>query len=93
VTPNSDVVKIPEELQAEEVIGVGCAFRTVIAGFEKLGGIGIQSNVVVQGAGPIGLYSILLAAEEGWQNIVVVHPGPAELAKRWELIASSILTK
>jgi L-iditol 2-dehydrogenase len=78
-------VKIPEGLQAEEVIGVGCAFRTVIAGFEKLGGIGIQSNVVVQGAGPIGLYSILLAAEWGAGKIIVVGAPRIrlELAKRW----------
>jgi L-iditol 2-dehydrogenase len=85
VTPNTDIVKIPDGLQAEEVIGVGCAFRTVIAGFEKLGGIGIQSNVVVQGAGPIGLYSILLAAEGGAGKIIVVGAPKTrlELAKKW----------
>lgn len=85
LTPHTDVVKVPEGLTAEEVIGVGCAFRSVMAGFEKLGGVGAQSDVVVQGAGPMGLYSILLAAEGGAGRIIVIGAPKLrlDLAKRW----------
>ena len=85
VTPNTDVVKVPEALTAEEVVGVGCAFRTVIASFERLGGIGVQSDVVIQGAGPIGLYSVLLARESGANRIIVIGApkNRLDLAKKW----------
>lgn len=85
VVPRTEVVKIPEELLNEEVVGVCCAFRTVVEAFERLGGIGIQSSVVIQGSGPIGLYSTLLAVEGGaGQTIVVGAPAiRLDLAKRW----------
>ncbi|MDR2358080.1 MAG: zinc-binding dehydrogenase [Oscillospiraceae bacterium] len=85
VIPRTKVVKLPDELTEEEAIGVACAFRSVVAGFEKLGGIDIASNVVVQGAGPVGLYSALLAREMGAGRVVVIGApaGRLELAKRW----------
>ncbi len=51
---NADTIKIPAELSNEEVIGVCCAFRTAVASFERLGALGIQSTVVIQGCGPNG---------------------------------------
>lgn len=85
ITPITKVVKVPEELTEEETIGVGCAFRTVVGGFERFGGIRFQESVVVQGAGPVGLYSALLAKESGAGKIIVVGApaGRLELAKKW----------
>ncbi len=85
VTPLTKVVKVPEELTEEEAIGVGCAFRSVVAGYERLGGVRFQENVVIQGAGPIGLYSCLMAVESGAAKVIVVGApaGRLELAKRW----------
>lgn len=85
VVPRAQVVKIPEELSNEEVIGVCCAFRTAVAAFERLGSFGIQSSVVIQGSGPVGLYSTLLAVEGGaGQTILVGAPAiRLNLAKRW----------
>jgi D-arabinose 1-dehydrogenase-like Zn-dependent alcohol dehydrogenase len=85
ITPITKVVKVPDELTEEEAIGVGCAFRSVVAGYERLGGIGFQENVVIQGAGPIGLYSLLMAVEGGAGKVIVIG-APAErleLAKKW----------
>ena len=85
ITPITKVVKVQEELSDEEVIGVGCAFRTVVAGYERLGGVRFQERVVILGAGPVGLYSALLAAESGAHEVIVVG-APAlrlDLAKRW----------
>lgn len=85
LTPATKIVKVPEDVSEEEAIGVGCAFRTVVGGFERFGGVRFQENVVVQGAGPVGLYSALVAAVAGAGSVIVVG-APAtrlELAKRW----------
>jgi len=85
VVPKADVVKIPDELTNEEVIGVCCAFRTAVAAFERLGELGIQSNVVIQGCGPVGLYSTLLSANGGASQTIVIG-APAlrlDLAQKW----------
>jgi L-iditol 2-dehydrogenase len=85
VTPATKVVRVPDELTEEEAIGVGCAFRTVVAGYERLGCVGFQENVVIQGAGPVGLYSLLMAVEGGAGKTIVIG-APAkrlELAKKW----------
>jgi L-iditol 2-dehydrogenase len=85
VTPATKVVKVPDELTEEEAIGVGCAFRSVVAGYERLGGIGFQENVVIQGAGPVGLYSLLMAVEGGAKKVIVIGAPEArlDLAKKW----------
>ncbi len=85
VIPVTKVVKIPDELTDEEAIGVACAFRSVVAAYEKLGGIGLADSVVIQGAGPVGLYALVLAREGGaGETIVVGAPKERlELAKKW----------
>jgi L-iditol 2-dehydrogenase len=85
VVPNADIIKVPADLKNEEVIGVCCAFRTAVAAFERLGSLGIQSSVVVQGCGPVGLYSTLLAAEGGAAQLIVVGAPTLrlDLAKKW----------
>jgi L-iditol 2-dehydrogenase len=83
--PKADVVKVPERLANEEVIGVCCAFRTAVSAFERLGGLGINSSVAVQGCGPVGLYSTVLSAEWGAPKIIVIGAPSLrlDLAKKW----------
>lgn len=85
ITPATKVVKVPDELAEEEAIGVGCAFRSVVAGYERFGKIGLQEDVVIQGAGPIGLYSLVVAKESGARTTIVVGAPQVrlDLAKRW----------
>jgi L-iditol 2-dehydrogenase len=85
IIPKADIVKVPEQLTNEEVIGVCCAFRTAVSAFERLEGLGIGASVVIQGCGPVGLYSTILASEGGASKIIAVG-APAlrlELAKKW----------
>ncbi|MCX8032226.1 MAG: zinc-binding dehydrogenase [Thermoleophilia bacterium] len=85
VTPSTNVVKVPDDLTEEEAIGVGCAFRTVVAGYERFGKVPFMSDVVIQGSGPVGLYSAVVARESGARKVIVVG-APAnrlELAKQW----------
>jgi len=85
VIPRTKVVKIPDEVTEEEAIGVACAFRSVTAAFEKLGGINLADSIVIQGAGPVGLYSLVLAKAGGAGQVIVVGAPERrlELAKRW----------
>ena len=85
ITPATKVVKVPDDLTNEEAVGVGCAFRTVVGGFERFGGLRFQENVVIQGSGPVGLYATVMAAEAGAGKIIVVG-APANrlaLAMKW----------
>ncbi len=83
--PKTEVVKVPEELSNEEAVGVGCAFRTAVSACERLGGYGVQESVVIQGAGPIALYSLVLAREGGAGKIIVVGAPEKRLAlaRKW----------
>ena len=85
VNPLTNVVRVPDELSEEEAVGVGCAFRSVVGGYERFGQVGLMEDFVIQGSGPIGLYSTVVARESGARTIIVVG-APAnrlELAKRW----------
>jgi L-iditol 2-dehydrogenase len=85
ITPHTEIAKVPEELKNEEVVGACCAFRSVVGAFNRRVGIGIQSSVVVQGAGPVGLYAALLANLSGaGQTIVIGAPAlRLNLARKW----------
>ncbi|MDR1068381.1 MAG: zinc-binding dehydrogenase [Clostridiales Family XIII bacterium] len=88
ITPATEIVKVPDNVTDEEALGVGCAFRTVVSGFERLhdhSPIGTGDTVVVQGAGPIGLYSVLLASFSGAARVIAIaaEAERLELAKEW----------
>lgn len=88
VLPNSGRVKVPDEVKSEWASSVGCALRTVMKGFERLndvGGLDFMDTVLIQGAGPLGLYSTAVAAAKGAREIIVVG-GPdnrLQVAKSW----------
>lgn len=88
VTKGTDVVRIPDSVTDEEALGVGCAFRTVVNGFDKImkyGGVPTGGTVVVQGVGPVGLYSVVMAAQTGAAKIIAVDgvASRLEFAKKW----------
>ena len=85
VVPDAEVVKVPGELSNEEVVGACCAFRTAVAAFERMKDVRTQSAFVIQGTGPVGLYSVLLADLMGAAKTIAIG-APAlrlELAKKW----------
>lgn len=88
VTAGTDFVRVPDSVTDEEALGVGCAFRTVVNGFDKLmahGGVPTGGTVVIQGVGPIGLYATVMAAQTGAAKIIAVDSveGRLEFAKKW----------
>jgi threonine dehydrogenase-like Zn-dependent dehydrogenase len=69
--PNHTVFKVPDDLPDELVVGVNCAMAQVTAGLD-LAGLAVGENVVIQGAGGLGLYAIAVARERGAGKIIVV---------------------
>lgn len=76
--------RLPDGAQPEAVAALGCALPTALRGFDRCGPIRIGETVVVQGAGPVGLSAVLLAAEAGAREIIVIDgvEGRLETARR-----------
>jgi len=88
VLPECRVVRVPDGVESKVAASATCALRTVVHGFERLnavGGIGIQSSVVILGSGPVGLYALALARVAGAAKTIVVGAPRKrlELAKKW----------
>jgi L-iditol 2-dehydrogenase len=85
VLPTSGRVKVPDGVTSELASAASCALRTVVHGFDRLGRIEDRETVVVQGAGPLGLFSAAMALRAGAQRVIVLG-APAHrlaVAKRW----------
>jgi D-arabinose 1-dehydrogenase-like Zn-dependent alcohol dehydrogenase len=85
VFPNSGRIKIPDEVSSELASAASCALRTVVHGFDRLGRIENRENVVIQGAGPLGLYATAMAVQAGAQQVIVIGAPTSrlEVARQW----------
>ena len=72
VPPRGEVIRIPEEVSSPLAASAACALRTVMHGFERMGPILPHETVVVQGAGPLGLYSLAVARARGAAKVLVI---------------------
>src|SRR5262249_19466840 len=82
--PRTTIFKLPDDLPTESVIGAGCALITAIHGVERTG-IAWRDNVVVQGAGPVGIAALAVAKSAGAGRVIVIG-GPKhrlDMAKRF----------
>lgn len=68
--------RVPDEVPPLALIAFGCALPTMLQANERAGRIGLGDEVLVQGAGPVGLAATAIARASGAQRIVVVG-GPA----------------
>jgi threonine dehydrogenase-like Zn-dependent dehydrogenase len=83
--PNASFIKVPDEVSAPLAASAACALRTVMHGFEQLGAIASHETVLIQGCGPLGLYSTAVARDRGARKILVVGAPEArlEVAREW----------
>ncbi len=75
----ADVIRVPDEVSSPLAASAACAFRTVMHGFEKLGGIGSAEDVVVQGSGPLGLFATAVARDRGARRVFTIGAPAARL--------------
>ncbi len=78
--PGSTIIRLPDGVEELDAISLGCAGPTSIHGFERLPEPGALGTVLVQGAGPVGLASAMLARTRGADRVVLVG-GPADRIK------------
>ena len=85
VYPECRAVKAPEAVDPAVIASATCALRTVVHAYDRLGGLGIQENVLILGSGPIGLYALAMAIVGGAAQTIVIGAPEArlDLAKKW----------
>lgn len=64
--------KLPDGADPLAVAALGCALPTVLRGFDRCGPVRMGETVVVQGAGPVGLSAVLVAAQAGAREVIVI---------------------
>jgi L-iditol 2-dehydrogenase len=88
--PGVRVLKLPEPLTADDVIGGGCGLFTGFAAADR-SRLRLGDTVVVQGAGPVGLSAAAFAAIGGAERVVVVGAPQARLELALKLGADQVL--
>lgn len=83
VKPDQYVYKVPENVPEEIAASANCALSQVLYGFDKAN-VQPGDDVVIQGAGGLGLHAIAVAHERG-ANVIVVEGSSAriETARRF----------
>jgi L-iditol 2-dehydrogenase len=69
--PGVRIVRIPESLSPEAVIGGGCGLPTAFHAVER-SDIRLADTVLVQGTGPVGLSAIALARLRGAYRVIAI---------------------
>lgn len=83
IYPKQWFYKVPDSLSDSLAAGTNCRFSQTYYGLERLD-IQTGETLLIQGAGPMGLYAVALAREKGVRTIVVDGiPQRLELARRF----------
>lgn len=95
LTPKHYFYKVPDSLTDAEVAGANCGLSQVLYALDQVG-LHRGQNVVIQGAGGLGLYACAVASASGARVIVVEREAPRiETARNFgaaEVIDMSVLT-
>ncbi|CAH0035438.1 unnamed protein product [Clonostachys rhizophaga] len=65
-------IRVPSAVAPEDVITFGCGMPTALRGLKQIGDISPNTDVVVQGSGPVGLACTLLLSLAGARSIIVI---------------------
>jgi 5-exo-hydroxycamphor dehydrogenase len=84
--------RLPDHARPEAISALGCALPTALRGFEQGGPVRAGESVVVQGAGPVGLAAVLVAAVSGAREVIVIDQVPARLDVARQLGATAALS-
>ncbi|HET8627816.1 MAG TPA: zinc-binding dehydrogenase [Thermomicrobiales bacterium] len=76
--PGSVVFKVPDDLDDATVAGLNCALSQVICGLQRAD-LRLGDNVVIQGAGGLGVYATAVAKELGAGQVIVIDGIPERL--------------
>lgn len=74
--PNLAFFRLPDGASADAVAALGCGLPTALRAFERHGSVRRGADVLVLGAGAVGLSAIMLARNGGARSIIVVEGAP-----------------
>ncbi len=85
VRPGAARVVVPDEVQDSWAAAAGCAVKTMIRAFGNGGNVPPGGSVVIQGAGPLGLFATAFARAHGADRVITIG-GPSvrlDVARSW----------
>ncbi len=77
--PGVHILRLPSGLPAKDFIAGGCGAPTALHAVERAD-IGLNDSVVIQGAGPVGLFAAIFSILSGAGKVIVVDPAPVRIA-------------
>lgn len=80
VRPRAGRIRVPDDVKSEWASAASCAMRTVVKALEKAGRIDHTDSVVVQGAGPLGLFATAIVATQQPAQLIVIGAPEDRLA-------------
>ncbi|MFH1485813.1 MAG: zinc-binding dehydrogenase, partial [Chloroflexota bacterium] len=85
VPPTAGRLRVPDKIPSEMASAASCALRTVVHGYERLGRLTFDDQVVIQGAGPVGLFALARAVQAGVAKTIVIGAPARRLAvaRQW----------
>lgn len=78
LSPGQFFYKVPDEVSDAAVAGANCGLAQMMFSLDKVG-VGRGTNVVIQGAGGLGLYAAAVANRSG-ANVIIVEREPVRIA-------------
>ena len=79
VRPQAALLRVPEALTDEMIVGVNCALAQVVGGLQLVG-LRVGESLVVQGAGGLGVYACAVGKEMGAGLVIAIDGIPERLA-------------
>lgn len=85
IAPTAPRLRVPDEVADHWASAASCAVRTAVRAVEAAGPIGPADHVVVQGSGPVGLFTTAAVAVHSPASLTVVGAPDARLdvARAW----------
>lgn len=79
VTPGAQKLILPEPVKSTWASMAGCASKTVLRAFGRVGGVTPGQSVVIQGSGALGIFATAVAKISGAGNVITVGAPAARL--------------
>jgi D-arabinose 1-dehydrogenase-like Zn-dependent alcohol dehydrogenase len=85
VTPGAAKLRLPDTVKDTWASMAGCAAKTVLRAFDRMGGVRTGSRVAVQGSGALGIFATAVAKISGAAQVITIGAPAArlELARRF----------
>ncbi|MBX3099186.1 MAG: zinc-binding dehydrogenase [Salinibacterium sp.] len=95
VTPGAAKLLLPDDIKDTWASMAGCAAKTVLRAFSRVGGIRPASRVVIQGAGALGIFATAVAHISGAAQVITVGAPDSRLetARRFGADATVNVTR